>query len=218
MICKFCGKECKNNNSLKQHEIRCKYNPNKIISNFVKYNEEVKLGLREKKNSNQFSKAKNLGLPKPEISDETRLKLINSAKLRKHSNETKKKISESYKLYLESHPEKVGFIINHSSKQSYPEKYFEELFIKENIPLFYHKYVGRYELDFYNDDLKKYVEIDGNQHYSENMIKHDKERTEYLFNLGWVGFRIKWSYYKSLDDEEKKKTINDIKNFLNIPS
>ena len=30
--CKYCGKECKNKNSLAQHEIRCKENPNKIIS------------------------------------------------------------------------------------------------------------------------------------------------------------------------------------------
>ena len=28
--CQFCGKECKNKNSLAQHEIRCKYNPNRI--------------------------------------------------------------------------------------------------------------------------------------------------------------------------------------------
>ena len=37
LFCKFCGKECKNKNSLVQHEIRCKENPNKInacISNF----------------------------------------------------------------------------------------------------------------------------------------------------------------------------------------
>ena len=29
-ICKFCGKECKNKNSLTQHEIRCKENPNRL--------------------------------------------------------------------------------------------------------------------------------------------------------------------------------------------
>lgn len=29
-ICKYCGKECKNLNSLKQHEIRCKENKNRI--------------------------------------------------------------------------------------------------------------------------------------------------------------------------------------------
>lgn len=29
-ICKYCGKVCKNKNSLVQHEIRCNKNPNKI--------------------------------------------------------------------------------------------------------------------------------------------------------------------------------------------
>ena len=29
-VCKYCGKECKNKNSLTQHEIRCKKNPNRI--------------------------------------------------------------------------------------------------------------------------------------------------------------------------------------------
>ena len=30
LFCKYCGKECKNKNSLIQHEIRCKCNPDKI--------------------------------------------------------------------------------------------------------------------------------------------------------------------------------------------
>lgn len=29
--CKYCNKECKNLNSLRQHKIRCKQNPNKIL-------------------------------------------------------------------------------------------------------------------------------------------------------------------------------------------
>lgn len=33
LFCKFCGKECKNLNSLTQHEIRCKENPNHININ-----------------------------------------------------------------------------------------------------------------------------------------------------------------------------------------
>ncbi len=39
MNCKYCGKECKNTNSLTQHEIRCKQNPDKIEikSNIVTY-------------------------------------------------------------------------------------------------------------------------------------------------------------------------------------
>lgn len=35
LFCKHCGKECKNKNSLVQHEIRCKNNPNKIKVNTV---------------------------------------------------------------------------------------------------------------------------------------------------------------------------------------
>ena len=30
LFCKYCGKQCKNLNSLKQHEIRCNKNPNKL--------------------------------------------------------------------------------------------------------------------------------------------------------------------------------------------
>ncbi len=75
MECKYCGKECKNKNSLVQHEIRCKDNPNKIQSNFTKYNEDVRSGLMKKENSNQFTKAENLGIQKPIVSEETRDKL-----------------------------------------------------------------------------------------------------------------------------------------------
>lgn len=51
LFCQYCGKKCKNLNSLRQHEIRCKENPNKIsninkhpISGFKKYNERIKNG------------------------------------------------------------------------------------------------------------------------------------------------------------------------------
>lgn len=37
-ICEYCGKLCKNKNSLKQHEIRCSQNPNRIQSNFSIWN------------------------------------------------------------------------------------------------------------------------------------------------------------------------------------
>lgn len=49
-ICKYCGKECKNKNSLAQHEIRCKMNPNKIkvTSNFSEYNNKIKDGTLKK--------------------------------------------------------------------------------------------------------------------------------------------------------------------------
>jgi hypothetical protein len=40
LYCKFCGKECKSLNSLKQHEIRCNKNPNKLIIDFSKRSSE----------------------------------------------------------------------------------------------------------------------------------------------------------------------------------
>ena len=37
-ICKFCGKVCKNTNSLRCHERLCKENPNRQESSWVKFN------------------------------------------------------------------------------------------------------------------------------------------------------------------------------------
>lgn len=39
-ICKFCGKPCKNLNSLRNHERLCKKNPNRQESSWIKFNHE----------------------------------------------------------------------------------------------------------------------------------------------------------------------------------
>lgn len=54
-ICKFCGKLCKNVNSLRNHERLCKLNPNRQVSNFIKYNNEIRSGIRK---SSNFGKTK----------------------------------------------------------------------------------------------------------------------------------------------------------------
>lgn len=33
LFCRYCNKQCKNLNSLKQHELRCKFNPNHLAYN-----------------------------------------------------------------------------------------------------------------------------------------------------------------------------------------
>lgn len=209
LYCQHCGKECKSLNSLINHERLCKENPNRQESPFVNYNKN------RIEYSNQYIKAKELGLPKPQMSNKGKESVSKIWKGKKLPEEMKQKISNSYKKFLEDNPNMVGFIRNHSSKQSYPEQYFEEVFKNENIPLKYHKQVGRYELDFYNEDLMKYVEIDGEQHYKGKMIEHDKNRTEYLKNLGWNGIRIRWAEYKKLSEKDKNNKINEIKIFLN---
>lgn len=105
--CKYCGKECKNKNSLVQHEIRCKENPNKIQlpeSNFIKYNKDIKSGKRTKVYSNQYIKAELLGLPKPEVSPETRMKNAKGGKNQIWDMERRCRHSESMKRAVKDHP------------------------------------------------------------------------------------------------------------------
>lgn len=69
LTCQYCGKECKNRNSLCNHERLCKENPNRQDSSFKVYNKTREHG------DNQYTKARRLGLPDPEVSKETREKI-----------------------------------------------------------------------------------------------------------------------------------------------
>lgn len=84
LICTFCEKECKNKNSYAQHIIRCPKNPQRNYKN----------GMTGKRGSNQFIKAKQLGMTPLFVSDETKKKISESHRGKKHSEETKKKMSE----------------------------------------------------------------------------------------------------------------------------
>jgi len=56
LFCKFCKKECKNKNSLIQHELRCKENPNrKDYDRFSKYITENRKG-KTKENCEEIAK------------------------------------------------------------------------------------------------------------------------------------------------------------------
>jgi very-short-patch-repair endonuclease/uncharacterized C2H2 Zn-finger protein len=133
---------------------------------------------------------------------------------RYHSEETKKKISESRKKYLEEHPDKIPYVMNHSSKASYPEKYFMEVF--KNLPVKYNYQVGLYQLDFAIPEKMVYIEIDGEQHFCDKrIVEHDKERTEKLKSLGWTCLRrVRWSDYKKLDNEQQKQYCNELVQLL----
>jgi len=56
LTCQYCGKECKNLNSLKNHERLCPKNANRVYKN----------GMLGKKGSNQFTYAEKLNLQKPD--------------------------------------------------------------------------------------------------------------------------------------------------------
>lgn len=141
----------------------------------------------------------------------------NSQRGKHHTEEQKRKVSESRKKYLMEHPEKVPYVLNHHSKgDSYPEQYFKTLFENEQIEYKQNYYQNGYFLDFAWPEQKKYIEIDGEQHYVDpRIVKHDKKRTKKLNDAGWVCIkRIRWSEYQKLDILEKQKLILEIKELL----
>ena len=141
LICQFCGKEWKNRNSLCNHERLCHNNPNRQESGFEKWNSSPEKycwnkGLTKETDSRIASYAKKTS------------NTLKGRPGRPHTEEEKLKISAARRRYLTEHPNKVPYLINHSSKESYPESYFKEVFQKENIDLQYHYQLGKYELDF----------------------------------------------------------------------
>lgn len=161
LVCRFCGAEKKNGNSLRNHERLCKENPNRQKSALMLYNE------RGHEGHNQYTKARDLGLPKPILSEETRRRISENGKGRKHTEETKKKLSELAK--------KRGFGGWHTSRSfdyngirldsSYELRFAEDL-DKNKIkwsrpkPLLYrlNGEEHRYYPDFYLDDYDVYVD------------------------------------------------------------
>lgn len=136
----------------------------------------------------------------------------------KHIPDTlKAKISKSMKKYFKEHPDRVPYVLNHSSKESYPEQYFRIAFKNEGFPKFVQdKYVDGYFLDFAFDELKMFIEVDGEQHYvDKNIVKHDVIRKQVLDKTKWKCIcRIRWSKFQKLTDNQKHSFIIGLKNKL----
>lgn len=207
--CKFCGRETTNPGANKKHENRCNDNPNPVI--YVNY----KGTNGNNKGENQYTKAKRLGLPKPEITEETRKKLSENQKQRTLSQETKDKISKSRIKYLTENPDMVPYKLNHYSKgPSYPERYWKKILDKANIKYVMQYPIHTYQLDFALVEEKIDIEIDGDQHYLDpRIIESDKRRNEYLESLGWKIIRVRWSDYKKLVDKQDR--MDYVTNIIN---
>lgn len=208
--CRYCNKICKNANSLRNHERLCKLNPNRSISKFEDI-EWQKNKTGDGKGTNRFIKAKQLGIT-IKVSDETKEKIRKKAKNRKHSKETKEKISKSMHAYLLKNPNKVPYRLNHYSKRiSYPERYFKFIFDYNKIFYEFQYSEGLYNLDFKIGNVD--LEIDGEQHYLDKRIyEHDIIRNENLKKKGYKIIRIRWSIYKKLSKEQRKRFIEALLN------
>ena len=66
--------------------------------------------------------------------------------------------------------------------------------------------IGNFIADFYCNKAKLVIELDGSQHYEEDKIKYDRQRTEYLNTLGIEVLR-----FTNLDISKKFRNVcNDI--------
>lgn len=136
-------------------------------------------------------------------SENRRFKLSIAAKNRTFSEETKLKISKSRKRYLDLNPGKIPYLLNHSSKESYPERLFREKLERENIIGWIQEYpILRYSLDFAFLDKMINVEIDGGSHKLSEITKKDTTRDKTLTDLGWKVIRLRAEDIKINVDKE----------------
>ena len=95
-------------------------------------------------------------------------------------------------------------------KRSYAEQYFYDCFVNEKIEFENNKWIGHYCVDFLFKN-KYYFEVDGEQHFTNESIEHDKERDEFLNEKGYICIgRCRWKIFNKLPFEEKRKFILDL--------
>jgi hypothetical protein len=178
MDCQYCKKECKNPNSLRNHQRLCKENPDRqlIKNNLEEYNKRRKgLGLT---GSNQYTKAKQEGRI-ISMKGETREKLSAVWKGKKMSDEQKTKISKSMQRAVRENPESYsasnvngrvkkvfykGILLDSKWELEFAEWCdSQSIQWEKNKEGFEYEWKGKriYYPDFYLPDLGRFVEVKG---------------------------------------------------------
>lgn len=146
--------------------------------------------------------------------ENTRNKLKVSSGAKRHSDETKKKISIGRKKFLDKHPDQVPYRLYHSSNKSWPEKTFEKYLTKYAISGWVYNYqFGRYSLDFAFPEWRLDVEIDGQTHNQTKVKNIDAERDIFLTKNNWTVIRFKACEIR----ENVYECINKVLEFLKYP-
>lgn len=117
---------------------------------------------------------------------------LNSQIGRHWSQEMKDHFSKKRIEWLQKNPDKVPYVVNHSSKMSYPEKIlYDALELNVDTSLWVYRYrVGIYEYDFAFPSLKIDVEVDGQTHITEKVRKIDIRRDSFAIENGWTVLRF----------------------------
>lgn len=162
LYCKFCVKECKNDNSLRNHQRLCHSNPDRQESTFVKYNYENRIAWNKGKSQKDYP---NLARPNQ------RGKRF-GASLTGHTEETKRKISEKLSINNKGGRSKwydvAGQRVQGTWERDVALK-LEEMKIKwiklktnrDTLKYVMDGKVRSYTPDFYLEDYDVYLEIKG---------------------------------------------------------
>lgn len=173
--CKFCKKICKNPNSQRNHSRLCKNNPNRQFTYLTTNREEAR---KHVKYSNQYLKAKALGLPKPILSEEVRQRLSLANKNRSKevrdriaeavSKTVRKKVNEGTwhtSLAKRMHYNYKGVDLHGKWELRYAQWMDENTIKWERCKRVFDYILNdvrrRYTPDFYLPDTDEYVEIKG---------------------------------------------------------
>lgn len=185
MQCLFCLKECKNNNSLSQHQKYCIENPNRIIKeNYfpkIPWNKGLSKenDVRVLKHSKTVSKTFKENNIKPGCFSSS---YWNASK-RLEQSERKKKL---YQDFPEAHPNRK--LAGNRKKMTYPERIAYDWLIKNKIDFETQVRINSYYVDFLIN--KTVVEIDGEYWHQLNNEK-DKIRDSEISSLGYKIYRIR---------------------------
>ena len=205
-VCQYCGKKCIGKNSLVQHEIRCKKNPNRIkirhVSNFIKYNEDCRKGIRH-----HPSKGKTKETYEPiRKAQETKKKLFENGELHgsfykhHHSESSKEKMRNAAFDYLQ---EMKGIKCPRYNIKSI--EYIDFINEEKGWHLQHALNGGEIKkcgffLDGYDENLNIVFEYDEPRHYKDvekNILNEkDIERQNYLISQLNCEF---WRYNEKMD-------------------
>lgn len=148
LICKHCGKECKNENSLRNHERTCPSNENRVYRN----------GMLGKKGSNQYTKAKDFGIEVyGKQGKEAKERMIKANKQRRHSPESKSNLSRIAK------ERGLG---GHTSKQKlyFRKKNGEEVYLQSSYEIKFAQLLEDMDIEWSRPSPLFWVDIIGDVH------------------------------------------------------
>lgn len=191
--CIHCTKQCKSENSYRQHIIRCSKNSNAIkiknnIGERTKGKSPWNKGLTKQTNASLADQAKRLSEIGKSKSKHGKLSgpftaTYWTADKRKEKSDWRKKLHTEFP---ESHPNRK--LAGNRKKMTYPEKIAFEFLTKNNVIFEHQKKILNYYVDFCINQV--IIEIDGERWHPIGNSK-DAERDRALAEIGYKVYRIR---------------------------